>query len=61
MSAYVLVSACEDCEFSMEGVEGYKSGDAVLEGERTHRERHPAHRITSERYPWKKASAALED
>lgn len=53
MSAYVLVSACEDCEFRMEGVEGYRSGDAVLEGEKTHREIHPAHRITSERYPWK--------
>lgn len=53
---FVLVRRCEDCMFFMDGVEGFLSGDAVLEGEQTHRERYPAHRIASERYPLKAES-----
>lgn len=50
-NAFVVVRWCEDCAFFMDGVEGFFSGEAVLKGEQTHRERHPEHRITSERYP----------
>ena len=55
-NAFVLVRACEDCAFFMDGIEGFFSGEAVLRGEQTHRERSPAHRITSERYPLKEES-----